>query len=275
MLKVLVILILLVVSNSAPAQGIVVLNYHRVISHPVEGASPGPTVVTADVFEEQMRWLKDSNYTTITVSQLAEYMNNPTSSPPSPSDRVIVISFDDGWLDQYENAIPILSKYGFVATFNIVASFPSNRPNYMNWEQIRNLKYLGHEIGSHMEFHLDNPTPEQARSGIIQSKQIIERQISDRIDTIAWPHGIFNPQMIDQAEGVGFTSAQTIDQNWCELGQVAQDGTLSCNQHTGNAAHQPPYLMKRVFVSGTCSLSQFALVVQRGHTDGCLTAETK
>lgn len=272
-MRALVTLTMLLATAAADARGIVVLNYHRVISPAVSTFEPGATVITSDVFNEQMKWLKDNHYTTITASQLAEYMNEPSSFPFGAEDRIVVITFDDGWIDQYDNAFPTLEKYGLVATFNIVASLPdSNDSRYMTWDQVRVLKQAGHEIGSHMEFHLDHPTPEQAYSGIARSKRIIEEQLGKTISTIAWPHGTFNQDMIRRAKEVGFTNAQTIDQNWCELVQVAQDGLLSCQYRTGNAAYQTPFLMKRVFVSGKCSISQFAEVVVKGHTDGCVTA---
>ena len=95
-------------------------------------------------FEEQMKWLSDNGYQTITVTEVADLIRNGGEIPQRP----VVVTFDDGNLDVFTNAYPIMKKYGFVATFYVVESY-INGEDMVTTDQLKELIQNGWEIGSH------------------------------------------------------------------------------------------------------------------------------
>ena len=92
-----------------------ILLYHRILNpEEVDFLSElGMVHTSTKNFEDHLRWFKNQNYNVINFKQVSEYKDNSHSLPP----KSIVITFDDGSLDQYRNAVPLLKKYGFSATF--------------------------------------------------------------------------------------------------------------------------------------------------------------
>ena len=278
------------VSYATGPNGIPILMYHEVVTSK-DNIQPNDTVVTVDELNAQMAWLKSNNYCTITVSELASRMRvtthivdgsdvkpiqigngstRPLPPPPNPC-IPIVITFDDGWNNQV-NALPILSKFGFRVTFNIIAGFPGNDPSYMDWPTITMLStWYGHEISSHTMTHPAVMSLSQAKVELVDSKARIQSHVPrQKIVSLAWPDGYFSMELINYAETVAmYYDSQTIDENWCTLDGQSLEGTPSCDWHTGNRAGDDPYLMKRIFVDGRCSLTEFATHVINGHTSPC------
>ena len=259
---------LLCIMSGISFAGIPVIMYHEVVTTK-SGLSPNDTVVTISEFNKQMKWLHDNNYYTITVSQLAEYMKNSNTLQLRKNKQPIVITFDDGWFNQL-NAIPALQRYGFTATFNIIASFPGNNSSYMNWHIIKSLHDMGFEIASHTMTHPDNMPPENYSTEILGSKIRLESILHIPIKTIAWPDGFFNDDMTSVAISSGYEGAQSIDENWCTQDGISLEGSSSCQWLTGNSYSQDPFLIKRVFVDGGCSMDDFERWVTEQHSSTCV-----
>ncbi|MFQ5342508.1 MAG: polysaccharide deacetylase family protein, partial [Anaerolineae bacterium] len=130
-----------------------ILMYHY-ISVPPLGADKirvGLSVPPAN-FEAHLQYLKDNGYHSISLHQL---LLNLTRGEPLP-ERPIILTFDDGYRDNYENAFPLLQKYGFTATFFLITNFiDEGRPAYVTWEQVKQLAQAGNEIGAHTRDHPD------------------------------------------------------------------------------------------------------------------------
>jgi peptidoglycan/xylan/chitin deacetylase (PgdA/CDA1 family) len=269
MKKLLVALCTAVLSLCASAQGVPILEYHEIIA---DSANPTPsdTVVTVSAFNAQMKWLNANGYFTISATELATYMSTGQVRTVR-NKRPIVLSFDDGWYNQ-QNALPGLRKYGFKGVFNIIGSLPGSNPSYMNWKAIKNIAADGHEIGSHTMTHPGQMAPQDVNYEVIQSKSVIESALRRQVHTIAWPNGFFSQNMIDVAKSIGYTSAQTIDENWCSYAGGSLEGTLSCQWLTGNNVAQDPFLLKRVFVDGRCTTAEFGTWVTQGHSSACAFA---
>ena len=84
-------------------KGVPVLNYHQ-----VEEKDGNPLTLWPDQFEAQMDYLAAEGYTTITIDEMMDALENGTPLPEKP----VIITFDDGYADNYEYAYPILKKYG-------------------------------------------------------------------------------------------------------------------------------------------------------------------
>jgi peptidoglycan/xylan/chitin deacetylase (PgdA/CDA1 family) len=246
--------------------GIPVLMYHEIVTDS-SNIAPGDTVVTVSAFNAQMKWLRDNNYYTISATELATYMaTNQLTTVRNK--QPIVITFDDGWYNQ-QNALPALNKYKFKAVFNIIGSLPGTDPSYMNWKTVKKIVAAGHEIGSHTMRHPLRMAPEDVNYEVIQSKNTIESVLQRQIYTIAWPNGYFNDGMTNVAKSIGYSSAQTIDENWCSTATVSLEGTPFCQWLTGNTYGQNPYLIKRVFVDGRCTTTEIGTWITQGHSSEC------
>ena len=114
----------------------------------------------------------------MTVSLVGSFSSNVYASqqlPNNSNQKVVILTFDDGYKSQYSNAKPILDKYGFKATFSIVCNYVGNGDNRMTWEEIKSLQQEGHNIASHTMNHddLSKLPPQTVEYEVAQSKQCL------------------------------------------------------------------------------------------------------
>ncbi len=190
-----------------------VLNYHKVdnINHSLSISPPE--------FEEQMQYLHDNGYHTITPDQLVAYLKYGSTLPEKP----IMLSFDDGYLDNYTNAYPIMKKYGFTATIFVVTNLVGRDPRFMNWDQAREMQQEGFVFGSHTVNHvvLTKLSSEEALNELVDSRLEIEQQLGKPPLYFAYPTGAYNMQIEDLVRRAGYKAAFTI-----RYGQVGQDSNI-------------------------------------------------
>ena len=164
--------------------------------------------VTTEVFEKQMKYLSDNGYHPISF---ATYVNSfriyVMKLPPKP----IVLSFDDGWKTQYKNAVPILEKYKFTATFFIVTSYVGDRyGEYMNWSDLKDLVANGFDIESHTRTHsiLTRVAPTQLPSELVDSKKILETKLGIKVIALAYPNYAENDIVREALKTAGYSGAR-------------------------------------------------------------------
>lgn len=200
-------------SNIINLKDVPVLNYHKVdtLNHALS--------VSPQEFEEQMEYLHKSGYTTITPDQLMSYLKSGKQLPDKP----ILITFDDGYLDNYTNAYPIMKKYGFTATIFIVTNLVSNDPRFVTWDQVREMQKNGIVFGSHTVNHqsLTSLTKEQIMHELSQSREEIAAQLGKPPKYFAYPTGTYNLEIEDMVRAAGYKAAFTI-----HYGQVGADSDL-------------------------------------------------
>lgn len=130
-----------------------VLMYHY-ISVPPEDADVYRTDLSVEpaVFAEQMAYLAANGYTTIDFYELAQAISDKIDLPPKP----VILTFDDGYADNYANAFPILQQYGFTGTFFVVTEFiDRGYEGYMTWEMVQEMAAAGHRFEPHSRNHPD------------------------------------------------------------------------------------------------------------------------
>lgn len=141
--------------------------------------------VTVDDFRTQMEALRAWGYTTITPSQLVEVLINGGDLPARP----VVITFDDGNLNVYQNAFPIMHELGFVGAVYIVANRLQSK-GFINVEQLQEMGDDGWEIGSHAMSHADLTVDYSiSRYEILQSRLTLEEATGEPVNTFAYPYG--------------------------------------------------------------------------------------
>jgi peptidoglycan/xylan/chitin deacetylase (PgdA/CDA1 family) len=200
-------------SNPINLHEVPILNYHKVdILNNALSVSPRE-------FEEQMEYLSKSGYHTITPDQLLTYLKSGKELPDKP----IMLTFDDGYLDNYTNAYPIMKKYGFTATIFVVTNLVNHDERFMTWDQVKEMQKNGFVFGSHTVNHisLTTLTSEQVMNELNQSRDEIARQLGKVPTYFAYPTGTYNTGIEDMVRKAGYKAAFTI-----EYGQVGSDSDL-------------------------------------------------
>lgn len=186
-----------------------ILIYHNIRDYkPTDSENNRTYIVPIKNFTEQMAYLSSEKYTTITMNDLVKAIKGENKLPDHP----IVISFDDGVINQYENAWPILKKYNFKATFYIFANAPGRNDHYFDFPKLKELIAAGMEIGSHTYFHQDlkKMDPEKLKFELTESKKRLEDNLGVTITDLAYPFGSFDDSVIAATKAAGYQSARTI-----------------------------------------------------------------
>ncbi|MFC1576163.1 polysaccharide deacetylase family protein [Candidatus Omnitrophota bacterium] len=193
--------------------GLRALVYHSVTDKLVENEWEENTT-PKDLFARQMKYLADNEYRVISCDQGIEYLINNQHIPP----RTVVITFDDGYRDNYINALPILKKYSFRATIFLTADFlrdHSGNMQYLSCSEINDIKNSGIiDFGCHGLTHkaLSTLDKETLKKEIEGSKLKLEGIINNRIALFAYPFGhsgSYNQKVIDALRSAGFKGAFT------------------------------------------------------------------
>jgi peptidoglycan/xylan/chitin deacetylase (PgdA/CDA1 family) len=214
-----VVLALLAMAASAQAQysappsamdsvRVPILVYHSVAPHH-PGQTPAQIQLDVDtaVFQDQMNYLAEHKYHVISLERLVDALKRNASLP----ERAVVITFDDGWANQYHHAFPVLRQHDYTATFFIYTR-PIGRDDslYMNWDQVRELKDAGMTIGSHSRTHpqLTTVDPSTLREEVENSRKELEQHLGTAPDLFAYPYGAWDAQAVDDVRDAGYRAAR-------------------------------------------------------------------
>jgi peptidoglycan/xylan/chitin deacetylase (PgdA/CDA1 family) len=192
--------------------GLRILFYHRVSDDRDDLA------VTTARFRAQMEFLAAEGYSAYGVVEGFDLSSH--NALPAKS---VVLSFDDGYRDVQENALPVIDEHGFSATVFVVtgalegtSSFAWYRrqPPLLNWDEVVALDRMGTlRFESHTITHprLTDLATEAARSEIAGSKQMLEQRLGRRVEAFCYPEGIFGRRERDLAAAAGFRVAVSCD----------------------------------------------------------------
>jgi peptidoglycan/xylan/chitin deacetylase (PgdA/CDA1 family) len=158
--------------------------------------------VTPEDFQAQLQYLVDNGYETIDLYDLSLAIVNKRELPPKP----VIITLDDGYRDNYENAFPILKEMGLTATFFIVTDFiDKGNPNYMTWEMVEEIAEAGMRPESHSKTHPDLRDQEQDFLvwEILGSQETLEAHLGYRPRYFAYPGGRYDEAVIEILDEIG------------------------------------------------------------------------
>jgi peptidoglycan/xylan/chitin deacetylase (PgdA/CDA1 family) len=235
--------------NAQPVDGVIrvpVLMYHYIRINPVASDRLGYNLsVTPADFAAQMQWLVTNGYHTIFPSELNAAMTQGTPLPTKP----IVLTFDDGYRDFFDQAWPVLKQYGLKASSAVITNFVDKGDRgdtmYMNWNMVKELDRSGTvEIASHTLSHpdLSRTAPAQRWQELSQSKQIIEQQIGHPCTAFVYPSGKYDGATVSDASRAGYQIAFTTN-----------DGKVRVPQDSGAMLVLP-----RVRIAGGTTIPVFA-----------------
>lgn len=183
-----------------------ILMYHH-IQPQAEAEAKGQKNINVDTayFEQQMAYLKNSGYTTLSASQLADALVNKEKFPS----KSIVLTFDDGYSDFYTNAYPVIQKYGLVANVMITTGLVNN-PGYLTWEELQTMVFNGlvfpyNHTWSHASL-ASKPADKISFEILTAKEQLVSRFGTSGSNIFAYPYGSNSQQVIDFLRANGFVA---------------------------------------------------------------------
>jgi len=193
-------------ASEAEGNSVIVLIYHRF------GEDRYPTTnITVERFREQLEFLKNNEYTVIPLEQLLQFLRQETKLPQ----RSVVITIDDGYRSVYENAWPVLREYGYPFTVFLYVKATENKHwNYMNWDQVMEMKAAGVDFQNHgfahghMAFTPSGMDMEQYRAWMREdlelSTSILSEKLKERPRFFAVPYGEYNMVLLEDIRSFGY-----------------------------------------------------------------------
>jgi|SRR6476661_757940 len=193
-----------------------VLMYHKIPDAPL--ATKHQIYVVRDKFEQHLAYFKKQGLTPITFTDYLEFARGekPLSAFPK---RPIILTFDDGYTDNYTNLLPLMQRYGYRGVLYLLGDFDVRynkwdadtdpdepRSEIMDLAQKQAFVAAGWEIGAHTMSHprLSTLPIEQAAAEIQASKASLEAALGTRIETFAYPYGDCNPAVKQAVRAAGF-----------------------------------------------------------------------
>jgi len=213
-------------------KGISVLMYHSIAYNDVF------FTVRPGEFEKQINYLKDNGYYIISLTELVNILESNESLPK----KTVILTFDDGYQDNYTNAFPILKKHNFPATIFLITGLIGQKINNsqnislkaLNWNEIQEMHNSGLiDFQSHTVNHQESNKEE-----IVNSKKEIEERLNKKCKFFAYPRGLYNNEIIDILKENKFKAARTV-----ENGKVKKGDDL--------------FKLKRISINSTTSFIQF------------------
>ena len=204
-------------SDSNRFEGLTMINDNRGVPvlyyHSIDDSQANEVILSKENLRKQLTYIRDSGYTTLTMAELNDYIKNNKEIP----EKSIVITFDDGYMDNYINAFPILKELNMKATIFVITNGIDDG-YYMSKEQIKELSNYGIDIESHTKTHchLNTLSYEEQLKELKESKNTLEEITGKEIISIAYPFGDFNENSVKAAQAAGYSLAFTTDKGYAK-----------------------------------------------------------
>ena len=194
-----------------------VLMYH-VINPPPAGAPFPGLYVPADEFAAQMHALKAAGWHAVTMDQLEAYWKRGVPLGPG---KPVVLTFDNGYASQYENALPILKGLGWVGNENIqLTGLPSSQGGLTD-TQVRGLIAAGWELDTQGISHADLITLDasQLKYQVATARHMLQKRYDVPVNWFCYPSGHYDATVIAAVEAAGFVGSTTVIPGWATPGE--------------------------------------------------------
>lgn len=246
-------------TSSQNTYSLPVLLYHRIVNKQSVIGKHKVYVWEKD-FERQMQYLKDNGYKTITFYDLQK-------DPEMDLTKKIIITFDDGYLDNYELLFPILKKHDFKAVIYLVTKIDHNawgvkegepRVNMMSAAQAKEMSDYGIEMGGHTQHHVDllRHSSTEQMSEIKGSKEDVEKITGKPAISFAYPFGGINEDIKRITKEAGFdyavstnTGPKEFGKDWMQIRriEVTPKTTLLSFKNKVSGSYFYPSFLKSLF----------------------------
>ena len=207
-------------SNHNP---IPILTYHQISELPAKDVPFRELHVTPGAFAQQMSLLARHGYTGCSMTALQPYLNGKRTG------KVVGITFDDGYTNNLQHAMPILRDKGFSSTCYVVSNLIGKtnlwdvengipESGLMNDDQLREWIQGGQEVGSHTLNHIRLPFGDDdlCRKEIANAKVDIERVTGQAVLHFAYPYGAYDARHMTMIQESGYATATTTRRARCK-----------------------------------------------------------
>jgi peptidoglycan/xylan/chitin deacetylase (PgdA/CDA1 family) len=173
--------------------------------HSIGGADR--LAVRPEVFAEQMAYLRDNGFTPLPFGERTRHAERP-----------VVITFDDGYADLHEHALPVLDRFGFTATVFVTTGWLRDAGPYaagtplgrmLTWRQTEEVAATGVEIGAHGHSHaqLDQLGDPALREELHRSRELLQERLGCPVQAMAYPYGYSSARVRREVRAQGYSSA--------------------------------------------------------------------
>lgn len=193
-------------SHSGNQLRVPILIYHYIGNNPnPEDKARDNLLVPPDKFEDQIKFLSENGYNTITLDEMYSALKSGSTLQP----KSVILTFDDGYIDFHFNAYPILRKYGLKATVFIPTAL-MNQGYYLSWDQIKEMDSSGLiSFQSHSVTHTDLQSLDERELffQLTESKKVLEAKLNKPVNFLAYPYGASNPRVWEATKNTGYLGA--------------------------------------------------------------------
>jgi peptidoglycan/xylan/chitin deacetylase (PgdA/CDA1 family) len=232
--------------NSAPATRVPILMYHQLAAQP---RADRRLAVDPKSFADQLGYLHRCGYKTVTTRELAQALRTGDRQLP---DKPVVLTFDDGYADFHEVALPLLARYGFTGTVFVTTGWVAGdagqrrrqQDDMLSWRQIEEVAAAGVEIGAHSVHHpqLDQLGRDRLEHELGAAKGALEDRLGTAVPGLAYPFGYSNRLVRETAAAAGYEYA-------CAVGNRLADSSAD------------PFALPRATIARSTRLASFAQIV--------------
>jgi peptidoglycan/xylan/chitin deacetylase (PgdA/CDA1 family) len=200
--------------GAEPPLSVPILLYHR-----LGPALTDDMTVTTPVVESQLKLIQERGYHVIPLKTLLASLDDPSVAVP---ERAVVLVADDGHRTVYSDLFPLIKRYQIPVTLFIYPSAISNANYAMTWEQLAEMKASGLvDIQGHTFWHPNFKIEKKrlapaayekfTQEQLVKSKAVLEQKLGGTVDLLAWPFGIYDPELMGWAQAAGYVAAFSID----------------------------------------------------------------
>lgn len=207
--------------------------------HSVEESEANELIISPQKLKEQLQYILDQGYIPITLTEFNNYLVN---NQPIPY-KSIMITFDDGYMNNYTNAFPVLKELGIKATIFLM-TVGVDEGYYLSSQQINEMIDYGIDIQSHTvnHVHLNELSYDEQLAELKNSREFIENITHREVIALAYPYGDYNNDTIRAAKEAGYT--------------------LCFTTNNGLASSESDYYqIERIYVNSRYSLDYFTTIL--------------
>jgi peptidoglycan/xylan/chitin deacetylase (PgdA/CDA1 family) len=191
-----------------------VLIYHHIKwSKPSDDATERGLTIYPTQFAAHIKYLRTNHYHAISALTLTEALRGSARIPSKP----VVLTFDDGYTDIYDNVYKVLRRDHMTATFFIIAGLVG-QPRYLTWPQIEDMAKHGMDIEAHTMTHPDLTVVPAAQTWgeIYQSRLVLQQHLHRPVHVFCYPYGAYDTLVLQDVKKAGYWAAFTTQEGYIE-----------------------------------------------------------